>query len=212
MSYTQKTMGIRSKRGMLALGAAVALTLSACANDEEETAGGVVTTMGDATPTTVAMLTPTGAGCSQVPTTGEGSVEGMADDPVATAASNNPLLTTLVSAVKQAELVDTLNGTGPFTVFAPVNSAFEKVPEADLNALLANKQQLTDVLTYHVVGQRLTATELAGGEPITTVNGDTLKVSGSGNNMKVNGANIICANVPVGNGVVHLVDTVLMPG
>jgi uncharacterized surface protein with fasciclin (FAS1) repeats len=201
----------RSMATALAVTAVLALTMSACGNDDSEDS------MGGSSTTTAQMgsspmsLTPTGAACSQVPTTGEGSVEGMANDPVATAASNNPLLTTLVTAVKQAGLVDTLNGTGPFTVFAPVNSAFEKIPAADLQALLADKTKLTDVLTYHVVAQRLTASDLANGKEVTTVEGKTFKVSGSGTSMKINDANVICANVPVGNGVVHLIDAVLMP-
>ncbi|NEE11421.1 fasciclin domain-containing protein, partial [Streptomyces sp. SID7499] len=82
-----------------------------------------------------------------------GSLAGMAKDPVATAASNNPELSTLVSAVKKAGLVDTLNNAKDITVFAPTNAAFEKIPQADLEALLNDKAELTKVLTYHVVGE-----------------------------------------------------------
>jgi uncharacterized surface protein with fasciclin (FAS1) repeats len=94
---------------------------------------------------------PTGVACAAVPTEGEGSVGGMADDPVGTAASNNPLLTTLVSAVGAAGLVDTLNTGGPFTVFAPINTAFAKIPTDTLNGVLADTDALTSILTYHVI-------------------------------------------------------------
>jgi len=89
--------------------------------------------------------------CASIPLDEEGSFDGMADDPVATAASTNPYLTTLTSAVHAAGLVDTLNGEGPFTVFAPNNEAFAAVPEADLDANLADTDLLTDNLTYHVI-------------------------------------------------------------
>ena len=84
-------------------------------------------------------MSPTGDGCAAVPTDGAGSFAGMAEDPAATAASNNPLLSTLVTAVGEADLVDTLNGPGPFTIFAPTNDAFAKIPAADLDAVLADK-------------------------------------------------------------------------
>ena len=90
------------------------------------------------TPADGAAMAPSGPACASVPTDGEGSFDGMADDPAATAASNNPELSTLVAAVGAAGLVDTLNGEGPFTIFAPANSAFEKIPAADLEALLAD--------------------------------------------------------------------------
>ncbi len=109
-----------------------------------------------------------GPACDAVPTEGEGSFAGMADDTAATAASNNPLLSTLVTAVAQADLVDTLNSDGPFTIFAPVNDAFAALPEDQLNAVLADKDLLTSVLTYHVIGGDLNAEELSDGT-FTTV-------------------------------------------
>ena len=115
--------------------------------------------------------TPSGPACGAVPTDGEGSFAGMADDPAATAASNNPELSTLVTAVGAAGLVDTLNGPGPFTVFAPVNSAFEKIPAADLEAVLADTDLLTSILTYHVVPEQLSSADLAEAGTVTTVNG-----------------------------------------
>ena len=97
------------------------------------------------------MMGASGPACGSLPTDGEGSLAGMADDPAATAASNNPELSTLVAAVTAAGLVDTLNSDGPFTIFAPVNAAFEKIPAADLDAVLADTDLLTSILTYHVV-------------------------------------------------------------
>ena len=98
---------------------------------------------------------PFGPGCADVPTDGEGSVEGMADDPVATAASNNPLLTTLVAAVTEAELVDTLNSAEGITVFAPTDDAFAKIPKKDLTRCSPTRKALTTVLTHHVVAGEL---------------------------------------------------------
>jgi uncharacterized surface protein with fasciclin (FAS1) repeats len=148
-----------------------------------------------------------------VPAEGEGSVTGMADDPVATAASNNPLLSTLVAAVTAANLGDTLNGGGPFTVFAPVNSAFDKVEPATLQGLLGDVDALTAILTYHVVPQQLSSTDLTAGGTFATVNGAELTVAQVNETLVVNGgaAAVQCADVPTANATVYLIDTVLMP-
>ncbi|MFF8553640.1 fasciclin domain-containing protein [Streptomyces sp. NPDC015501] len=154
---------------------------------------------------------PYGPACSSVPKEGAGSLEGMAKDPVATAASNNPELSTLVSAVKKAGLVDTLNNAKDITVFAPTNAAFEKIPKADLDALLSNKAQLTKVLTYHVVGEKVTTRQMENGT-FKTLEGSDLTTKGSGSEFTVNdSAKIVCGNVPTANATVNLVDTVLMP-
>jgi uncharacterized surface protein with fasciclin (FAS1) repeats len=157
---------------------------------------------------------PTGPLCSSVPSDGEGSFAGMTDDPAATAASNNPLLSTLVTAVSEAGLVDTLNGDGPFTIFAPVNDAFAAIPAADLEAVLADQELLTSILTLHVVaGESLSSAELVELGTVTTVNGAdlTIEVAGDGSVM-VNGmATVGCADVPTANATVHIIDAVLMP-
>ncbi|MEV7290336.1 fasciclin domain-containing protein [Streptomyces microflavus] len=154
---------------------------------------------------------PFGPACASVPKEGAGSLEGMAKDPVATAASNNPELSTLVSAVQKAGLVDTLNNAENITVFAPTNDAFEKIPQADLNALLNDKKELTKVLTYHVVGEKLTTKQLEDGT-YKTLQGSDLTVKGSGTDFTVNDSSkIVCGNVPTANATVNLVDTVLMP-
>lgn len=156
---------------------------------------------------------PAGPLCAAVPTDGEGSVEGMADDAVATAASNNPLLSTLVAAVTAADLGDTLNGPGPFTVFAPINSAFDKIDPATLEGVLADVDTLTSILTYHVIPEQLSGADLVSGGTFTTVNGAELTVAQVGETLVVNGgaAAVQCADVPTANATVFLIDSVLMP-
>ncbi|MFD4533857.1 fasciclin domain-containing protein [Kitasatospora sp. NPDC058397] len=153
---------------------------------------------------------PFGTACAAVPKDGAGSFTGMAKDPVATAASNNPLLSTLVTAVKQAGLVDTLNSAKNITVFAPTNDAFAKLPKKDLDAVLADKDKLTKILTYHVVPQRLAPAALAGGHK--TLAADDLTVTGAAPDFTVNSAaKVLCGDVQTANATVYIVDTVLMP-
>ena len=157
-----------------------------------------------------------GAGCgayaAAVPD-GAGSVNGMAQDPVAVAASNNPLLTTLVAAVSgglnpDVNLVDTLNGS-EFTVFAPVDDAFAALPAETVTALSdpANAALLTSILTYHVLPGQILPSDLSG--DYETVEGSLLTVSGSGDNLMVNDAAVICGGVATANATVCLIDTVL---
>ncbi len=160
-----------------------------------------------------------GPGCAgyakQVPD-GSGSVKGMAQDPVAVAASNNPLLKTLTASVSgklnpKVNLVDTLNG-GEFTVFAPVDSAFAKLPKATVKTLgtPAGAKTLQTVLTYHVVPGQMTPDEIAG-KSLKTAEGEKVKVTGSGDSLKVNDANVICGGVQTANATVYLIDAVMMP-
>ncbi|MEU6767849.1 fasciclin domain-containing protein [Streptomyces sp. NPDC046853] len=154
---------------------------------------------------------PFGSACSSVPKEGAGSLDGMAKDPVATAASNNPALSTLVTAVKKAGLVDTLNNAKDITVFAPTNDAFKKIPKADLNKVLADKEQLTKLLTYHVVGDKVAPSQLSMGS-FKTMEGSKLTTDGSGESYKVNDtSNIVCGNVKTANATVYIIDSVLMP-
>ncbi len=166
----------------------------------------------DSTPSDAAPMSgPFGPGCAGVPKEGKGSFDGMAKDPVATAASNNPALSTLVTAVKKAGLVDTLNNAENITVFAPTNDAFAKLPKADLDAVLADKAKLTSILTYHVVGQKLAPKQLESGT-YPTLQKSTLTTAGSGESYKVNDtSSVVCGNVPTANATVYIVDTVLMP-
>jgi uncharacterized surface protein with fasciclin (FAS1) repeats len=199
--------------------AALTLVLAACSGDgsSDTTAAAVETptTMAPATtapPATDLTAMNVGPACSAVPADGEGSFDGMADDPAATAASNNPVLSTLVSAVSEAGLVDTLNGEGPFTIFAPYNDAFAAIPEDDLSAILADQELLTSILTYHVVaGEQIDLAGLAEAGTVTTVQGETLEIAPSGELVSVNGAAVLCGNVETANATVHIIDAVLVP-
>ncbi|BBY48327.1 cell surface glycolipoprotein MPT83 [Mycolicibacterium arabiense] len=144
---------------------------------------------------------------------GPGSVAGMSMDPVATAASNNPMLKTLTAAVSgqlnpEVNLVDTLNG-GEFTVFAPTDDAFAKIDPATIDKLKTDAPLLTSILTYHVVPGRVAPADLAGMHK--TVEGKDVTVTGMGNELKVNDASVVCGNVQTANANVYLIDTVLMP-
>lgn len=146
---------------------------------------------------------------------GGGSIVGMAQDPVAVAASNNPLLTTLVAAVSgqlnpDVNLVDVLNGS-EFTVFAPVDDAFAKLPAETVQALMLpeNAELLSSILTYHVVPGQILPADIAG--ELTTVNGATVTVTGSGDNLMVGDSAVICGGVRTANATVYLIDTVLSP-
>jgi uncharacterized surface protein with fasciclin (FAS1) repeats len=157
------------------------------------------------------MAEPFGAACAAVPKDGKGSFDGMSQDPVATAASNNPLLSTLVTAVKKAGLVDTLNNAKGITVFAPTNDAFAKIDKATLNKVLADKKMLTAILTEHVVGQTLTPDKLAGDfDSLNPKQG--VMVTGTGEDFMVNKtAKVLCGNVQTANATVYIIDTVLLP-
>ena len=211
---------------------ALALTVTACgaedaASDAADSAGSAASsasesaTGGDSSssaPSSSAMPTsdePFGEGCTAVPADGEGSFTGMTDDPVATAASNNPVLSTLVTAVMQANLVDTLNSAQDITVIAPANPAFEAIPADQLQAVLADNAQLTAILSHHVIDGRLAPDELAGTH--TTLNGDEITIEGSGEDFTVaqtvtgTPASVICGNVQTANATVYIVDQVLAP-
>ncbi len=215
--------------GLMLVGA---LGLAACGDDSDSastattaaaaattTTAKATTTTGKATTTTAAAaatLTKTnfGPGCAAVPTSGAGSFSGMAADPAATAASNNPALSTLVTAVKAAGLVDTLNGPGPFTIFAPTNDAFAKIDPTTLNGVLADPTgALTKILTYHVVaGKQMNAEELAKAGTVETVEGSTIAIAADGDTIEVNGQSaVVCGNVKTANATVQIIDTVLMP-
>lgn len=155
---------------------------------------------------------PFGPGCAAVPADGAGSFDGMSKDPVATAASNNEELSTLVTAVQAANLGDTLNNAEDITVFAPANSAFAAMDPATLEAALADPSGLlTEVLTAHVVGQRLAPADLAG--EFDTLNADQkITIEGSGEDFTVNGtAKVVCGNVQTANATVYIIDGVLLP-
>jgi uncharacterized surface protein with fasciclin (FAS1) repeats len=212
------------RRGTLGIGVAlIAVVAAACGSSDEPASSAPGTTSKTTTSSassSQSMADPAadlvGPGCAgyaqQVPQ-GPGSVSGMAADPVAVAASNNPLLTTLVSAVSgklnpNVNLVDTLNGS-EFTVFAPVDDAFAKIDAGTIDMLKTDSDTLTKILTYHVVPGQVAPDAIVGDQ--TTVEGGKVTVSGSGDNLKVNGANVICGGVHTANATVYLIDQVLMP-
>ncbi len=157
-----------------------------------------------------------GAGCSDYAAmhpSGPASVTGMSTAPVAVAASNNPELTTLTAALSgqlnpNVNLVDTLNG-GQFTVFAPTDAAFNKLPADTINQLKTNSDLLKSILTYHVVPGQLSPNQVDGSH--NTVQGAPVNVTGAGNGLKVNNAGLVCGGVPTANAQVYMIDTVLMP-
>ncbi len=159
-------------------------------------------------------MEPIGDACSQIPADGDGSSAGMADDPVATAASNNPLLSTLVTAVGEADLVDTLNSAEGLTVFAPIDPAFEALPEGALDGLLADPEALSGVLTLHVAEGQMDAAALTEAGTVTTLNGADIEFDGEALTVTSpdgTTANVVCANVATANATVHLIDAVLLP-
>src|SRR6476620_737389 len=207
--------------------AAALLSLTACggsattATSSSAAAEPSATTMAPApAETSAAAIDPAanlfGPGCAgyaeKVPS-GAGSVSGMALDPVAVAASNNPLLKTLTAAVSgklnpKVDLVDTLNGS-EFTVFAPVDDAFAKIDAATIETLKKDDALLSKILTYHVVPGQITPDKIVGTHK--TVQGGSVTVTGSKDALKVDGANVICGGVKTANATVYMVDSVLMP-
>ncbi|WP_285024866.1 fasciclin domain-containing protein [Plantibacter sp. ME-Dv--P-122b] len=210
----------RNHMAVLALAAVATFGLAACSSGSSSDSGSSMEP--SSAPTESMAADPAadlvGSGCAAyadaVPD-GAGSVAGMSADPVAVAASNNPLLTTLTAAVSgqlnpDVNLVDTLNGS-EFTVFAPVDDAFKKIDAATLDSLKTPEgaATLTSILTYHVVPGQIAPSDIDGEQ--TTVEGGTVKVEGSGDNITVNGAKVICGGVKTANATVYLIDSVLMP-
>jgi uncharacterized surface protein with fasciclin (FAS1) repeats len=207
---------------MLLAAASFSLVAAACGSDANDEGSAATDPPAATTPTTDGEMDemdemadgPFGPACDAVPTEGEGSFAGMTDDTAATAASNNPLLSTLVTAVSEAGLVDTLNSDGPFTIFAPANPAFDALPEGTLDAVLADTDLLTSILTLHVVaGEQLSSADLAELDSVATVNGAdiSLEVADDGTLMVNGQASVGCADIQTANATVHVIDAVLMP-
>src|SRR6202171_4974418 len=203
------------------LAALAVLGVSGCSNDSSSSAtSSSVATSSSMSPSaapTTAKADPAanlvGAGCAtyaeQVPS-GPGSVAGMAQDPVTVAASNNPMLKTLTSALSgklnpNVNLIDTLNN-GQFTVFAPTDDAFAKIDPATIEKLKTDSDLLTSILTYHVVSGQASPKQVVGDHK--TVQGGSVKVTGSGNDLKVNDAGLVCGGVQTANATVYMIDTV----
>jgi uncharacterized surface protein with fasciclin (FAS1) repeats len=180
---------------MIALGLlvpALAVGVAACGGDDDESASTGTTT--EATDT--------------------GTTEAAAEMNIVETAQATPDLSTLVDAVVAADLVETLSGEGPFTVFAPTNDAFAALPPAELERLLkpANKDELAKILTYHVVAGDVMAADLSNGQKVKTVEGQDITVSIDGDKVMLNdSATVVQADIETSNGTVHVIDGVLLP-
>jgi uncharacterized surface protein with fasciclin (FAS1) repeats len=126
-------------------------------------------------------------------------------------AANAGSFSTLVTAIKAANLVDTLKGAGPFTVFAPTDEAFAKLPAGTVDALLKDIPKLKQILTYHVVSGKVMASDVVKLKSATTVEGSDVKIDATNGSVKVNDATVATADVAADNGVIHIIDTVLLP-
>lgn len=207
--------------------AVAALSLTACSSSDTASSGSSSSSM--APSSSMAAPSPSaaasdgvttnadvfGPACSQLPQgSAPGSLDSMGPQPVASAASTNPLLTKLVAAVKATNLVDTLNSQQAITVFAPADPAFAALGDAKFNELAGKPAELAPILQYHVVGKRYDAKGLEAAGSLESLNtaGGPLKIEGSGENMTVNGAKILCGNIPTKNATVFVIDKVLTPG
>ena len=217
MKYAQR------KTFAVGLAAIAAVGFSACSSNKSESAqqtSGTPATSMVAPAGPSAMARPAanliGSGCADYAAqhpSGPASVTGMAQDPVATAASNNPMLSTLTAALSGklnpgVNLVDTLN-SGQYTVFAPTNAAFDKLPASTIDELKTNADMLKSILTYHVVQGQERPNTVDGTHK--TLQGADVKVAGQGNGLKVNDAGLVCGGVHTANATVYMIDTVLTP-
>ncbi|MBF6354986.1 fasciclin domain-containing protein [Nocardia higoensis] len=215
----------KSRVALIAALSAVAIASAACGDDDDTTTDATTTTTGAMT-TTMMMTTtaegqaaaaaPVGPGCAayaeQVPS-GPGSLESMATQPVTAAAADSPLLNTLTAAVSgqlnpQVNLAATLDG-GEFTIFAPVDSAFEALDPATLESLKTDSAALTAILTYHAVPGRVGPDDIAGTH--TTVEGSDVTVTRDGDEIEVNDVSVVCGGIQTANATVYLIDQVLTP-
>ncbi|GAA3246690.1 fasciclin domain-containing protein [Pseudonocardia petroleophila] len=219
---------MRKIQRLAAVGAMAALTvaLGACSSSETPSAEAPASSAPSAAATTEAAAASDGVttiddifgpACDQVPTEGEGSAQGMIDDPVATAASNNPLLSTLVTAVGAVPgLADTLNSAPALTVFAPFNGAFEALPAGTVEALVADPDTLAPILQGHVSSTRYDAAGLVEAGSVDVLSGGTVTIGGTADAPTFDGGNgtaatNLCGNVPTANATVFVIDTILMP-
>ncbi len=213
----------------IGLTAVAALALTACSSNDTASSGAGSSSASAPAPMSSSAAAPAGGAtdgvttnadvfgpaCSQLPQgSSPGSLDSMGPQPVASAASTNPLLTKLVAAVKATNLVDTLNSAPAITVFAPADPAFAALGDAKFAELAGKPAELSPILQYHVVGKRYDAKGLASAGTLDSLNaaGGPLKIEGTGDNMTVNGAKILCGNIPTKNATVFVIDKVLTPG
>ena len=212
----------------IGVAAVAALSLTACSGSDTASSGSSSSSMPSSSVPAPTSSMASGAGngvttnadvfgpaCSQLPQgSAPGSLDSMGPQPVASAASTNPLLTKLVAAVKATNLVDTLNSQEAITVFAPADPAFAALGDAKFTELAGKPAELAPILQYHVVGKRYDAKGLATAGSVDTLDtaGGPVKIEGSGDSMTINGAKILCGNIPTKNATVFVIDKVLTPG
>ena len=207
----------------VSLAALAAVGMSACSSNKSDSAqqSSAQPTSSSAAPAMTGQAAApssdlVGPGCSDYAAlhpTGPASITGMSQDPVATAASNNPMLSTLTEALSgklnpQVNLVDTLNN-GQYTVFAPTNDAFAKLPASTIDELKTNADKLKSILTFHVVQGQSSPAKVDGMHK--TLQGAELNVTGQGDGLKFNDAGLVCGGVHTANATVYMIDTVLVP-
>lgn len=158
----------------------------------------------------MAAATRFGMDCGMVPATGMGSFHSMSMDPVVTAAAHNPLLSTLAADIKTAGLTADLDSMRTFTLFAPENAAFSKLP-ASAMTMMHNAAELAKILKYHVVAGHVTVAELASGKPLKSLEGSVLRPAKMGSVYEVNSADVICGNIQTANATVYIINKVLEP-
>ena len=205
---------------MAAIACALAVTAAACGGTTSTTSAAPAASHSAAassSPSPSASMTESaasaatvGTDCGMIPAAGMGSMHGMAMDPVVTAASHNPLITTFAAEVKKAGLTNTLNSAKNITVFAPDNQAFTKLTSHEMT-MMNGMAELARILKYHVVNGHITPAELASGMTLTTLEGSQLKTSKMGSVYEANNATITCGNLHTANATVYIINTVLMP-
>jgi uncharacterized surface protein with fasciclin (FAS1) repeats len=204
-----------SRTGVLAMAAtagALALTAAACGSSATPSAAAPATSAHPSASMTEPAATAgmIGTDCGMIPAAGMGSTHGMMTDPVVTAASHNPLITTLAAEIKKAGLTSTLDSMASITVFAPDNAAFKNLTTHDMT-MMSSTAELAKILKYHVVSGHITPAQIASGKPLTTLEGSTLTPSKMGAVYEVNNADVTCGNLHTANATVYIINKVLMP-
>jgi len=206
------------RTGVLAMAAtagALALTAAACGSSGTSTAPPAAASAKSGHPPasmteSAAPAGTVGTDCGMIPAAGMGSMHGMMTDPVVTAASHNPLITTLAAEVGKAGLTSTLDSMGSITVFAPDNAAFKDLTAHDMT-MMSSTAELAKILKYHVVDGHITPADLASGMTLTTLEGSSLRASKMGAVYEVNNAAVTCGNLHTTNATVYIINKVLMP-
>ena len=210
----------RPRALLLVAATGLSLALSACGGDDAPESESAPTAEASPAETSAAPAAdePFGPGCASLPVEGEGSVAGMADDPLITAATNSQQLSALVQAVAAASLTESLNSQQNITVLAPADAAFESVPADVRDPLMADLPRLTSALTHHVIQGRLAPADLAGTH--TTLSNDQVTIEGTGDGFTVSAeqtltgaapATVVCGNLQTANATVYIIDQVLVP-